>query len=219
MPNAQAEAGSRLAGRLPRSRHASCGHCLSRLVGQIHLLVLVSQPVRRIVSGNLTNSALIPCDSILLWTSAIKSSQDSSLHLWARSPFSNTCKAASPDVSYTCAQTTLVRSELDIAWASWGGVVSCDSTIWVQPPPTSETAIFHFEAVEADSNAEMACSTSARTKRLSMFRDIPLCPTLKRRRGHGWRGGCPAADMPAVAVASLVWLGKFFQIRNASTRR
>jgi len=28
----------------------------------------------------------------------------------------------------------------------------------------------------------------------------PLPLTLKRRRGHGWRGGCPAADMPAEAV-------------------
>jgi len=36
-----------------------------------------------------------------------------------------------------------------------------------------------------------------------------LCPTLKRRRGHGWRGDCPAADMPAVAVASLAWFGEF----------
>lgn len=34
--NAEAEAGSRLACRLPRSRHASCGHCLSRLVCARH---------------------------------------------------------------------------------------------------------------------------------------------------------------------------------------
>jgi hypothetical protein len=34
MPNAEAEAGSRLAWRLSRSRHASCDHCLSRLVSQ-----------------------------------------------------------------------------------------------------------------------------------------------------------------------------------------
>jgi hypothetical protein len=33
--------------------------------------------------------------------------------------------------------------------------------------------------------------------------------TLKRRRGHGWHGGCPAGDMPAVAVASLAWFGEF----------
>jgi len=41
--------------------------------------------------------------------------------------------------------------------------------------------------------------------------------TLKRRRGHGWRGGCAAADMPAAAAASLAWLGaRFFDSENAA---
>ena len=27
-------------------------------------------------------------------------------------------------------------------------------------------------------------------------------------RGYGWRGGCPAADVPDVGVGSVEWFGK-----------
>ena len=35
-------------------------------------------------------------------------------------------------------------------------------------------------------------------------------PTFERPVAtYGWRGGCPAADMTAVAVASRAWLAEF----------
>jgi hypothetical protein len=29
-------------------------------------------------------------------------------------------------------------------------------------------------------------------------------------RDYGWRGGCPAADVPDAAVGSVEWFGGFF---------
>jgi hypothetical protein len=40
--------------------------------------------------------------------------------------------------------------------------------------------------------------------------DHTLQPNVAMSRGYGWRGGCPAADVPDAAVGSVEWFGGFF---------
>jgi len=34
-----------------------------------------------------------------------------------------------------------------------------------------------------------------------------MLPNVAMSRGYGWRGGCPAADVPDVGVGSVEWFG------------
>ena len=35
-------------------------------------------------------------------------------------------------------------------------------------------------------------------------------PNVAMSRGYGWRGGCPAADVPDVGAGSVEWFGSLF---------